>query len=224
MTSIKILQLRDLLKSFGLGIDTAIADEINRRIFNGQSSFCLDTDTLLGESVHLKIRLMFAKSPENEEYFLHAYRVTHHLPDDPTNDRTQSFDMTIGMPINLKEAFNLLQGRAVFKEIAPPKDEKYFAWVQLNFQEKEPNGNYKVAKFRSYRGFDLGPILSRYPILELKDEGRKKEIILGLKSGDRKKVTFEKPTGKPQEKFIEFNPMHKSINIYAAPKALQKVK
>jgi hypothetical protein len=120
--------------------------------------------------------------------------------------------MTIGMPIHLKEAFNLLQGRAVFKEIAPPKDEKYFAWIELNFQEKEPNGNYKVAKFRSYRGFDLGPILSRYPILELKDEGRKKDIIQGLKDGGRKKVTFEKPAGKAQEKFIEFNPMHKSIN------------
>lgn len=141
-----------------------------------------------------------------------------------TYERNQSSDMTIGMPIHLKEAFNLLQGRAVFKEIAPSKDEKYFAWIQLNFQEKEPNGNYKVAKFRSYRGFDLGPILSRYPIMELKDEGRKKEIIQGLKGGDRKKVTFEKPVGKAQEKFIEFNPMHKSINIYAVPKALQKAK
>ena len=128
------------------------------------------------------------------------------------------------MPIHLKAAFNLLQGRSVFKEIAPPKDEKYFAWIHLNFQEKEADGNYKVTKFRSYRGFDLEPILTRYPIVELNDEGKKKEIILGLKGGDRKKVTFLKPTGKTQEKFIEFNPMNKSINIYAIPKAVQKVK
>ncbi len=69
--------------------------------------------------------------------------------------------------IHLKEAFNLLQGRSVFKEITPLKDEKYFAWIQLNFREKESDGNYKITKFRSYRGFDLGPILTRYPILEL---------------------------------------------------------
>lgn len=224
MTSVKILQLRDLLRSLGFGIDTGIADELKQHILNGQSSFYLDIYTLFGESAILKVRLKFSKTPETDDYFLHHYLVTHHLVNDPTNDRTQSFDMTIGMPIHLKEAFNLLQGRAVFKEIAPPKDEKYFAWIQLNFQEKEPNGNYKVSKFRSYRGFDLGPILSRYPILELKDEGRKKEIIQGLKGGDRKKVTFEKPAGKAQEKFIEFNPMHKSINIYAVSKALQKAK
>jgi len=79
-------------------------------------------------------------------------------------------------------------------------------------------------KFRSYLEHDLAPLLNRYPILELNDPDQKKAIIRGLKRGDRKKVTFLKPSGKTQEKFIEFNPMNKSLNIYAVPKAVQKVK
>ncbi len=60
------------------------------------------------------------------------------------------------------------------------------------------------------------------PSPEYKDE--KKNIILCLKGGDRKNVTFLKPSGKTQEKFIEFNPMNKSINIYTVPKATQRLK
>lgn len=224
MTSIQILQLKDLLTSLGINIDSDVADEIKNHIFNEQPSFCMDTDTLLGEAVRLGIRLTFAKSEEPQDYILLNYRVTYHIPNDPANDRSQTFDMTGGVPINLNEAFNLLQGRAVFKEISPATDEKYFAWVQLDFQKKDSGGNYRIMKFRSYLGYDLAPILNRYPILELNDPEQKKAIIRGLKCGDRKIVTFLKPSGKTQEKFIEFNPMNKSINIYAVPKAVQKVK
>jgi len=224
MTSIQILQLRDLLSSVGISIDSDVADEIKKHIFNGQPSFCMDKDTLLGKAVRLGIRLTFTKSAEPQDYILLNYRVTCHIPNDPANDRSQTFDMTGGMPVNLNEAFNLLQGRAVFKEISPATDENYFAWIQLNFQQKDTEGNYRIMKFRSYVGYDLAPILNKYPILEINDPEQKKAIIRGLKSGDRKIVTFLKPSGKTQEKFIEFNPMNKSINIYAVPKAVQKVK
>ena len=213
-----------MLASLGISINSDFADEIKKHIFNGQPSFCMDTDILLGEAVRLGIRLMFAKSAEPEDYKLLNYRVTYHLPNDPANDRSQTFDMTGGMPVNLNEAFNLLQGRAVFKEIASTTDEKYFAWIQLNFQKKDSEGNYRIIKFRSYLGYDLSPILNRYPILELNDPEQKKAIIRGLKSGDRKIVTFLKPSGKRESKFIEMNPAQKSINIYSVPKKFPKVK
>lgn len=224
MTSIQILQLRDLLISLGISIDSDVADEIKKHIFDGQPTFCMDADTLLGETVKLGIRLTFTKTAEPQDYILLNYRVTYHIPNDPTNARSQTFDMTKGMPVNLNEAFNLLQGRAVFKEISPATDEQYFAWIQLDFQKKDSEGNYRIVKFRSNLGYDLAPILNRYPILELNDPDQKKAIIRGLKSGNRKIVTFLKPSGRTESKFIEFNPMNKSINIYAFPKAVQKVK
>lgn len=224
MTSIQILRLQDLLISLGINIDTDVANEIKKHIFNGQPSFCMDADTLLGEAVKLGIRLTCVKSAEPQDYVLLNYRVTYHIPNDPANDRSQTFDMTGGMPVNLNEAFNLLHGRAVFKEISPATDEKYFAWIQLDFQKKDSEGNYRIMKFRSYLGYDLALILNRYPILELNDPDQKKAIIRGLKSGNRKIVTFLKPSGRAESKFIEFNPMHKSINIYAVPKSIQKVK
>jgi hypothetical protein len=52
--------------------------------------------------------------------------------------------MSDGMTVKPKEAYNILQGRAVFKEIISPKSDKYNAWLQLNFKELDAYGNYKV--------------------------------------------------------------------------------
>src|ERR1700761_5882681 len=104
MTNTKVLQLQDLLRSLGIGSDTARANEIKQQVFNGQTSFSLDNDAFFSESITVKIKLTFFNSPSNDSCILRDYRVTLHLPNDPTNDRTQTFDMTIGMPIHLKEA------------------------------------------------------------------------------------------------------------------------
>jgi hypothetical protein len=42
--------------------------------------------------------------------------------------------------VTLKEAFNLLEGRAAHKELSG-KEGKFNAWIQLDFKEKEENGN-----------------------------------------------------------------------------------
>jgi|GEM_PF-6018830 len=80
MTSIQILELRDLLISLGIDIGSDIAAEIKKHIFDGKPSFCMDTDTLLAETVKLGIRLTFTKAAEPQDYILLNYRVTYHIP------------------------------------------------------------------------------------------------------------------------------------------------
>jgi hypothetical protein len=60
--------------------------------------------------------LHFVKSAEKDAHYLHKYRATLHHPDDPAIDRSQTFGMTKGVQVKLKEAYNLLQGRTVFIE------------------------------------------------------------------------------------------------------------
>jgi hypothetical protein len=85
--------------------------------------------------------------------------------------------MTGGMEVKLKEAYKLLQGRAIFKEIVPPKGDKYSAWIQCNFREKNASCDFKLVKLRSHYSYELAKVLNKYPIRELADNDLS-EVIL----------------------------------------------
>src|ERR1700728_95497 len=119
-------------------------------------------------------------------YFLQKYQASLHHQADPTRDKSQLFNMEEGMQTKLKEAFNLLQGRSVYKEVIPPKGEKFNAWIRLNFKEKDAAGNFKIIKFRSYHGYELANVLNKYPIRVLADKDLKEIIIQAFKDGDRR--------------------------------------
>jgi hypothetical protein len=142
--------------------------------------------------------------------------------DEPEKNKTHVFYTTKDVRIGAREAFNLLQGRSVFKEIAPTDGDNYTAWIKLNFGEKKLDGNYKIVKFRTYIGYDFGGILNRYPIRELGDRDLKAGIIVALKRGDLQMVTFLKPSGKIEKKLIEANPQRQTINIYTVRRNTQK--
>jgi hypothetical protein len=131
--------------------------------------------------------------------------------------------MTDEMQVKLKEVYNLLQCRAVFKEIAPSKGDKYNAWVQLNFKEKDAAGDFKLIKYRSHHGYELTNVLNKYPIRELTDNDLRDVIVQALKSGGSRSVTFLKPSGKTEKKIIEANLTLKTINIFPVVKATQRL-
>ena len=46
--------------------------------------------------------------------------------------------------ITLKEAYNLMSGRAVYKEkLSNSEGQEYKAWLQLDFKVTDKNGNFK---------------------------------------------------------------------------------
>lgn len=217
MTNAEILQLYDHIQSLGLFGDTLPLEELQRMVYRDKYSFMLATEVNFGEKHILKICAYFCKVFELGTYFLQKYQITDHLPSDPTNEKSQTFYMHMGISVNLSEAFNLLQGRAVFKEIASPEEDQYFAWILLNFHDKEPDGNFKITKYRS-NGYDLEKILSNYPIVEMYNSDLKASIIKSLKNGNRREVTFRSVSGKCTLKYIEANPTTQSIRIYTVPK------
>jgi ribosomal protein L12E/L44/L45/RPP1/RPP2 len=91
--------------------------------------------------------------------------------------------------------------------------QKYNAWIQLNFGEKDSYDNYKVRQYRPQYGFDLEKTLQKYPIAELKQQDLKTVLIKSLKKGNRHPVTFEK-SNKTERMLIEANPQYKTINIF----------
>ena len=224
MSNIAILQLQEDLQSLGFGPNLLLEESFLENISGCRSLFDLSTELGFEDETILQAKLYFRKAPDKEAYFLEKYQATLHFLDDPENNKTHVFYMTKDTRINAREAFNLLRGRAVFKEIAPADGDNYTAWIKLNFGEKKLDGNYRIVKFRTYSGYDFSGILNRYPIRELGDHDLKADIIRALKRGDLQMVTFLKPSGKIEKKLIEANPQLQSINIYTVRRTAQKQK
>lgn len=159
------------------------------------------------------VTLHFKKSDIQDNYFFNRYSLHVKTPEYPDAIK-QTFYINQGQDnITLKEAYNLMQGRAVHKEMTPKEGEKYMAWVQLDFKNTEPSGNYKIKQFHANYGFDLDATLMQRPIKELQNPESRERLIASLERGNRQQVTFAE-NGKEVKAYIEAAPQYKSLNYY----------
>ncbi|MNL31690.1 hypothetical protein D3C87_1534910 [compost metagenome] len=123
----------------------------------------------------------------------------------------------------MKEAFNLISGRSVHKELAKlvadengrfeAKGEKYKAWVKLDFTDKDANGNFKEKQYHQNYGFNLEETLAKHPIKELSVPEERIKLMASLEKGNRQAVTFV-IDGKEERRYLEAAPQFKSVNQY----------
>jgi hypothetical protein len=85
--------------------------------------------------------------------------------------------------------------------------------LQLDFQEKDKNDNFKVKQYHTGYGYELEATLNKYPIKELTNEEEKWKLIKSLEKGNLQPVTFVKE-GREEKMFIEANPQFKTLNLY----------
>ena len=81
-------------------------------------------------------KLDFRKSDQTDMYFQNRYQATLKHKD-LAQEKTQTFYITKNSWITAKEAYNLLSGRAVSKDLYNREDQPYNAWLQLDFQEED---------------------------------------------------------------------------------------
>jgi hypothetical protein len=157
--------------------------------------------------------LQFKKSEDSDMYFFNRYNLM--LKNQQhTDPLKQTFYINNKEDnITLKEAYNMMSGRAVHKELTNKEGEKYNAWLQLDFKTIDKHGNYEVKKFHQNYGFDLEKTLAKYPIKELSVESDKPRLMESLHRGNRQGVTFQHD-GREQKVFIEASPQFKSLNFY----------
>lgn len=81
-------------------------------------------------------------------------------------------------------------------------------WKQLDFTDKDNNGNFRIKEFPPAYGFDLLQQLERLPFTEeIKDQ-----ITKALKMGEEEKVTVQLD-GKPIDLFISTDPQKRALYI-----------
>jgi hypothetical protein len=79
--------------------------------------------------------LAFKKSDQSDKYFFNSFKATL-KNDDPSKEMSRDFYLRKGRGFTKKEAYNLLGGRAVYKEMTNKSDEVYKAWVKLDFMKR----------------------------------------------------------------------------------------
>lgn len=200
--------LQDGLKY--LGFDTKLGLEMMREIQAGKTEF-----TLAANVRHFKddmnATIHFKKSATNDMYFLNKYDASLAKEDGSRLDQTFYINKNAG--ITFKEAYNLLSGRAVNKTLQNREGEKYNAWVQLDFDQKDKHDNHKVKQFNANYGYDLATALSKHDIKEMNDPEQREKLVRSLSKGNLQSVTSVKD-GREERMFVEANPQFKTVNLY----------
>ena len=202
--------LRDQVRYTGFG--DSLQSELREKMQQGPASFELFHNAGFGKDRTASV-LHFRKSDQQDMYFFNKYLVVLR-PEDPMRISEQTFYINKGNNITLKEAYNLLSGRAVNKDLTNKEGQVYNAWLQLDFKQPEGNGNFAVRQFHQNYGFDLERVLSGFPIKELGNEQEKTRLMESLRKGNVQPATFLQPDGREAKHFLEVSPQFKAIHVY----------
>ena len=202
--------LKDQIKYSGFG--EGLHAQLKENLSKAQTEFSLKHQVQYGKD-ELNSTLHFKKSTQSDMYFFNSYQASLKKQDSNT-PVSQIFNINKeGGNITSKEAYNLLDGRAVNKDLISKEGKVYNAWQQLDFKETTANGNFKIKQFSQQYGFDLEKALAKHPIKEVGNQLDRSRLIDSLQKGNRQAVTFVE-NGAEQKRFIEANPQFKSVAVY----------
>lgn len=208
--------LRDQVKYTGFG--EGLENDLKQKIQEGNTEFKLAYETKYGNDT-VNATLNFSQSKQSDMYFFNSYQVNVQK-ENSAETMDQTFYINKGNNITLKEAYNLMEGRSVNKDLTNKEGQVYNAWVQMDFKQSDDNGNFKLKYYHENYGYDLEAVLSKHPIRELSNEEYKSNLMDSLKKGNLQSATFQ-INGADQKQYIEANPQFKTINIYDS--AMQRV-
>ncbi|RKR05186.1 hypothetical protein C8C83_4518 [Flavobacterium sp. 90] len=201
--------LKDQLKYTGFG--DAMENALVENIQKGSPEFKLDHETKYGTDTVLT-SLNFKKSEQSDMYFFNSYDMDIQKEGKPV-EFSQTFYINRDNNITAKEAYNLMEGRAVNKDLKNKEGEVYNAWVKINFTESDDKGNFKLNHYHQNYGYNLEVSLAKHPIKELQNTEYKENLLASLKKGNVQSVTFV-VNGAEKKQFVEANPHFKTINVY----------
>ncbi|HLV63793.1 hypothetical protein [Galbibacter sp.] len=207
--NLKYLQNQVFYTGFGDTLDGALKEKLEQQ----PETFSLEYRTEYGKD-KMEAELNFSKSKKQDSdmYFFNSYRAT--LKREGDSEMAQRFYINKGSNITLKEAYNLMCGRAVNKTLMNKEGELYNAWVQMNFKQADEHGNHKLKHFHENYGYDLGAALSKHPIKELERQEYKDNLMESLKKGNAASATLARDEGGEQKVYVAANPKFKSVTLY----------
>lgn len=209
MNTKNVEYLKDSLRYLGFG--SFLNDDLEKNIINQVEGFHLKT-AIGYMNKRVDYTLYFRRSQSMDMYFFNRYQASiagqHMEP-----DRKQTFYINKGGGITAREAFNLLEGRSVYKQLISKEGVRYKAWLKLDPESVDQYGNFRFRHFNDQYGYELEKVLSGFPIRELKDPEETRQLLVSLQKGNLQAVHFQQPAG--EEKFyIYAQPQFKTIGLF----------
>lgn len=198
-----ILELQDRMKYSGFG--ETKNSELEKQIKAGKADIEINLIKDLGDK-KLEYDLHFRKSHEGR-YYYNGFDARLSTPDG--KERSQRFYQNQG--ITAKEAYNLLEGRAVFKSLFNKEGGRYNAWMQLDMGSLDEKGQHTVNQYHQHYGFDLEKAVDKLQLKDMEGPDQRDLLHYSLKKGNRHQVEIEGNVRKFQ---LEANPRFKTLNVY----------
>lgn len=207
--------LKDQLKYTGFG-ETFDA-ELRENMLKGEKDFKIMHTGIMNNGVPnrdtVTVELNFKKSDQTDMYFFNSYRVNLQKEENKPGLQQTFYINNDATSITLKEAYNLMEGRSVNKDLKTKEGESYNSWLKFDFKQTDNSGNFKINHYHQNYGYDLEASLEKHSIKELSTPQYKEDLINSLKKGNLQSVTFV-VSGVESKMFVEANPQFKTLNVY----------
>jgi hypothetical protein len=189
-----------------LGFGEKLNDELEKNIKSGQKEFTLNTEQEYNKQ-NVDYTLHYKAGDQNDMYFFNKYDAS--LKD---KEMQQTFYINKGSGITAKEAYNLMEGRAVHKQLENLEGEKYNAWIVIDKENKTDNGNFKLRPFTDGWNYKPERAIDKLAIVGINEEGAREKLMKSLEKGNRHQVTAMKD-GKEVKLYLEANPAEHRVNL-----------
>jgi hypothetical protein len=193
---------------FYLGTEQKLFPELKKQMAEGKPEFSLPLSNTYGNDT-LSLNFHFRKSDTTEMYFLNRFDATLQKPGG--NEISRSFKLENGKGVTAKEAYNLLDGRAVNKDLKNKEGISYNAWVKLDFANKDEAGQARILQYHKNYGYDLQAELSKLPMANLPGDGMTK-LMASLEKGNVHTVKLADFPSHPTI-LVAANPQYKSLDL-----------
>jgi hypothetical protein len=220
--------LKNQVKFLGFGEN--LDNVLNLKVGTGEETFTIPHQTKFGQD-EVSSTLHFSKSKESEMYFFNGFDLT--LKQAGKEDvLTQSYYVGKENNYTLKERYNMLDSRAVFKELNKleetgeregkklvASDQTYKSWKDLDFKQTDKYGNF-IPKTMFW---DHVKVLEKYPIRELETPYDKSRLIASLEKGNLTRMTLVKD-GQEIKGTMAANPRQDRFDFYDGNNQRMEVK
>ena len=193
-----------------LGFGEQVNEQLEKNIGKKMSEFILPAQHEFNQQ-KVTYDLHFKAGENQEMYFFNKFDAT--LKKGTGKELNQTFYINKGNGVTAKEAFNLMEGRAVHKQLFNKEGEKYHAWLQLDDKNLTQNGSKEIKRFSENYGFNLEQVISGKGIKEMGTTEGQDGLMRSLKKGNAQQVTVERG-GEEKKYFIAANPQFKTVDLY----------
>jgi len=167
---------------------------------------------------HVHYQLNFNRAKENDTYFLNDYTVTMMKYGEQAR-RQHTFDLERDHRMTGQQAYKLLSGNALLKEISQKSNngeaasQKVKVWFKLDQEIQDAYGNHPLRRFYPEYNFNLAQTLDQYPFKNL--SAREKNMaVKKLELGNMPLLTM-KVDERIVPVFVVANPQMKALEIYS---------